>query len=333
MRFLFLAMSIMAVLNNQGLDALVKTNEKGKANQMAESLIPGVYAAALTPMNEDFSCNCEALVDHCNDLMHRGCKGIVLFGTTGEATSFSVKEREEVIKKIIKLGMDPKKLIVGISCCAIEDAIQLTSLAVNERCAAVLIVPPFFYKNVSDEGVIDFYRRIIRSINHSELKILLYHIPQFTGVPITVNIAQTLKDEFPDHIIGIKDSEGNLAYTKALLSSFPDLQIFVGNELHISEVVPMGAMGGISGIVNAYPELICSLYNFGKNKQEPDSNEIVQNIVQVIRNYPIFPAIKGIVENQKGSVWHVVRPPLTALSDQQSDTLIKSLEGIFKNSL
>lgn len=273
----------------------------------------GVYAAALTPMHEDFSCNCEALVDHCNDLLHRGCKGIVLFGTTGEGSSFSVTEREQAIKNVIRLGLAPEKLIIGICCCAIEDAIKLASVAIDQQCRAVLIAPPFFYKKVDDEGVINFYKKIIQSIDHSRLKILLYHIPQYSGIPITINIIQKLKQEFPSVVIGIKESEGNLAFTKEILSTFEDFQVFVGNELHISEAVQLGAGGGISGIANAYPELICSLYE--------NRNETVKNIIQLLKKYPIFPAIKGLVKIQKGAAWHVVRPPLVALNEQQRHDL------------
>lgn len=288
-------------------------------------LLAGVYAAVLTPMYEDFSCNCEVLVSHCKDLMNRGCKGIVLFGTTGEGPSFSVAEREQVVTNIIRLGIDPQKIIVGISCCAIEDAIKLVSLAIDKHCAAVLICPPFFYKNVSEEGLVSFYKHIIQSVNHPALKILLYHIPQFSGVSITISVIKALKDEFPNHIIGIKESEGNLDFTRKIISTFDDFNVFVGHELHISEAVQLGASGGISGIANAYPELICSLYEYGKDQKKSNTNPTVKNMIEVLKNYPIFPAIKGIVENQKGKDWHVVRPPLIALNKQQNLALIESL--------
>lgn len=296
--------------------------------ETSSPLVKGVYAAVLTPMNEDFSCNCEALANHCNDLINRGCKGIVLFGTTGEGSSFSVAERKQVIMNAIQLGIDPQKIIISISCCAINDAAKLASFAINCRCAAILIAPPFFYKNVSEEGVIDFYRSIIQSVNYSELKILLYHIPQFSGVPITINIIKTLKKEFPNKVIGIKESEGNLDFTKEILASCADFKVFVGHEMHISEAVQLGASGGISGIVNAYPEMICSLYEYGKDQQKPNCNTTVRSISQSLKNYPIFPAIKSIVESQKGEDWHVVRPPLVSLNKEQKLELIKTLDNL-----
>lgn len=298
-----------------------------KAHIAAEALSGGVYAAALTPMHEDFSCNCEALAEHCQDLMQRGCQGVVLFGTTGEGSSFSVAEREQIVKKVIQLGVDPRKLLIGISCCALSDAIKLARLAIEQQCAAVLIAPPFFYKKVEEQGVINFYKNIIQSVNHSNLKIVLYHIPQYSGVPITISVIKALREEFPTAVVGIKESEGNLPFTKEILASFADFKVYVGHELHISEAVQLGAAGAISGIANAFPELICSLYEFGKDQRHPNQNALASNIVHSIKKYPTFPAIKSMVESHKGAAWHVVRPPLVALNAQQRQALMDLIKN------
>lgn len=192
----------------------------------------------------------------------------------------------------------------------------------------MLIAPSFFYKNVSEEGVFNFYRNVIQSVSHPELKILLYHIPQYTGVPITINVIKALKDEFSSTIIGIKESEGNLDFTKEILLTFENFEVFVGHELHISEAVGLGAAGGISGIVNAYPELICSLYEYGKDQEKPNYNPTAKNIIQALKKYPIFPAIKGMVESQKGMDWRIMRPPLISLNEQQEQELIESIKSL-----
>lgn len=287
----------------------------------------GVYAAALTPMHEDFSCNHKALFNHCSDLINRGCKGVVLFGTTGEGPSFSVEEREQSLKSLVKLGMDPQKLILGISCCAVDDVVRLIRTALEQNCSAVLIAPPFFYKNTEEAGIITFYREIIKKVDTSDLKIILYHIPQLSGVSITLNIIKTLRQEFPNHVIGIKESEGNLSFTKEILSTFPGFKVYAGKELHISEAVQLGAAGGINGIANAYPELICSLYAFGKDEQKPNNTEAIQHIAHALKAYPTLPAIKNIVKRQKGDAWHVMRPPLTSLDEKQSQSLMEALKN------
>lgn len=290
------------------------------------SLVPGVYAASLTPMHEDLSCNYQELAKHCQDLIDRGCQGIVLFGTTGEGTSFSVAEREKTVKNVVQLGIDPHRILVGISCCAIDDAATLASVAIEQQCAAVLIAPPFFYKHVDEVGVIDFYRKVIQKVNHPALRIILYHIPQCSGVPLTLHVIKKLREEFPKAVIGLKESEGNLSFTKYILAAIPDFQVFVGREPQISEAIQLGASGAISGIANAYPELICSLYKFGKDHKQANNNEMIQKIVKTLSNYPIFPAIKHLVEKQKGAAWHLLRPPLTPLTLQQSKACLENLK-------
>lgn len=291
-----------------------------------ESLESGVYAAALTPLYEDLKCNCRALASHSNDLIRAGCKGVVLFGTTGEGTSFSVAEKKQVIVEVIRLGVDPKKMIVGICCSAISDAVELASFAVDHECAAVLIAPPFFYKNVQEEGTIDFYKKIIQSVHQPKLRVLLYHIPQFSGVPITINVIKALKEAFPETIIGIKESEGNADLTKEILSTFDDFKVFVGHEVRLSEAVQLGVAGGISGVANAYPELICSLYEYGKDQKVPNHNQVVKDLLQALKHFPLFPAIKATVEAQKGADWRAMRPPLVSLNQEQKKAPIESLK-------
>jgi 4-hydroxy-tetrahydrodipicolinate synthase len=288
----------------------------------------GVYAAALTPFHDDFNCNYEAFADHCKDVIHRGCNGVVLFGSSGEGPSFSVSEHFHLLRKIISLGVDPRKIIMGISCCAIEDTVKLATEAMDQHCMAVMILPPFYYKNVNETGTIQFYREVIQRIDRPNLKVILYHIPKYSGVPITLETIRVLREEFPNSVIGIKDSDGNIAYTKEVISTFSNFNVFVGNETHISEAVQFGGAGGISGVANAYPELISSLYKYGIDPKAQNNNEIVQSIAQAIKSYPVFPAIKKVVENQKGPAWNILRPPLTPLDAEQSIRLIKTLNQL-----
>jgi 4-hydroxy-tetrahydrodipicolinate synthase len=294
----------------------------------SDVVFQGVYAATLTPMHNDFSCNYKELANHCKDLMSRGCSGVVLFGSTGEGPSFSVEERILTLKNLIDLGLDPKRLIMGISCCSFKDAVALTFTATKLNCAAVMIVPPFFYKNTDEKGVITFYKEIIQQVENPNLKIFLYHIPQFSGVPITINMISALRQKFPHQVIGIKESEGNMSFTKEILAKFPDFKVFVGKETHISEAIKSGAAGSITGLCNAFPELTCSLFEYGRNQQKPNYNEIVNNIVKILSDHPIFPAIKKLVEMQKGSAWQTMRPPLIPLSEKQNKLLIDSLDQI-----
>jgi len=285
----------------------------------------GVYAASLTPMHDDLSINYVAFADHFNDLIARGCNGILLFGSTGEGPSFSVEDRQKAVEALIKMGIDQSKTILCIACTSIEEVVKLTNTALDNKLSAVMIIPPFYYRNVAEDGVIDFYRSVIKRVGRSDLKIFLYHIPQISGVPITFKIIKKLVEEFPSTVIGLKESEGNIALTKEVLSHFPNFRVFVGDELQIPEAVKLGAAGGVSGVANAFPELISSLYAHAKDPQKSHLLVEAKRIIGAIRTFPLFPAIKCIVESQKGTKWHTVRPPLLPLSVDQKKTLIQKI--------
>ncbi|MGZ3634037.1 MAG: dihydrodipicolinate synthase family protein, partial [Parachlamydiaceae bacterium] len=162
----------------------------------------GVYAAALTPLHSDLCCDNDLLTKHCLQLIERGCKGVVLFGTTGEGPSFSVEEKKSTLKQVISNGLDPKKVIIANGASSLQDTIDLGLAALESDCLAYLVAPPCFFKNVTDEGIVSFYREVIQRIPDSRLRVILYHIPQYTGVPLTLNIVKTLCTEFPDTVIG-----------------------------------------------------------------------------------------------------------------------------------
>lgn len=289
------------------------------------SIFNGVFAATLIPMQANLNVDHQELRSHCHDLIKRGCRGIALFGTTGEGASFSVEERKQAVKKLIEGGIHPKQIIVGICCSVIKDAVELAQTALETDCLGTLVMPPFFYKNVKDEGVIAFYREIIQRICNPDLRMILYHIPQYSGVPLNGNIVTTLSKEFPDIIIGMKDSEGNLSLMKEILEKCPGLKLFAGREQFLSEAIQCGAVGGISGMANVFPELICSLYEYGKDSKKDNRNGEIQCILEILKGYPIFPALKNILERKRGILWHPLRPPLIPLTSEQSQILVQSL--------
>src|SRR5207249_3649661 len=150
---------------------------------------------------------------------------VVLFGTTGEGPSFSVEERLETLEETIKLGVEPRNIILGNGGANIPDTVKLTLGGLKNTIAGLLIAPPTFFKNVSEEGVIAFYREIIHRIANPKLRLILYHIPQLSGVPITMHIIDTLRKEFPTIVVGIKESEGNPAFANAILKTFPGFKV------------------------------------------------------------------------------------------------------------
>ncbi len=282
----------------------------------------GIYCATLTPMHEDLTCDVEELAKHSLDVIQRGCKGIVLFGTTGEGASFSVKERLETLQAVIGRGVSPAKIILANGSANIADTIELVQGALNLGVSTVLIAPPCVYKNPQEEGVIQFYRTLILKLNNPKLKILLYHIPQLTGVPITFNIIEQLITEFPEVIIGLKESESNLTYLKSLTTSFPTLQVFVGSETQLIEGLSHGAQGAICGLANCFPELIASLM---KAKENP--NELL-DIAAARKGLHFVPAFKALVEHERGTIWHTLRPPLMPLTNLERSMYLSQIHKI-----
>ncbi len=286
----------------------------------------GVYAAVLTPMHSDFTCNHRKLASHCFELIQQGCTGVALFGTTGEGPSFSLSERVEALENLILAGFDPGKIILANGSSGICDTVELGRKALKHGCAAVLVAPPSFYKNITDLGVLAFYREIIQKIENPNLRILLYHIPQLSGVPISLSVIEILRKEFPEIVIGIKESEGNLSFTKTILETFPDFKVFVGNEKQIIESVHLGGAGTICGIANLYPELICSLYSQGKRANSPNPASI-DAIFKALNGIPFIPAAKMLMKKRQGEVWHSVRPPLVPLDTIQGELFIPFIKN------
>lgn len=281
----------------------------------------GIYAAALTPLHEDYSCDHEELAIHCSDLIERGCKGIVLMGTTGEGPSFSVQECKEALEKLLKYGFDPSKLILSNSAGNLPNTLSMIELALHFRCSSILISPPCFFKNITEEGVLAFYRNILKKIPTKKLQVLLYHIPQMSGVPITAKIIKHLRGEFPEIVIGIKESEGNLNFVKEIIDLFPNFQVFVGNESQIIEATKYGASGAVCGLANIFPDLICNLFSGGKNKNP----EQLINFFEALENLPFIAAFKAAIAKKKGNHWNRLRPPLVSLSNQQEEAFFSRI--------
>lgn len=292
--------------------------------------LSGVFAASLTPLKPDLSCDVQAMAEHCKELINRGCSGVAIFGTTGEGSSFSVHEKKKVMKSLIDSGIAPEKLIIAVSSCPIPDVVELAQEALKLGCAALLIVPPFFYKSVDEAGVAAFYREVILRVGNPALRIILYHIPQFSGVPFTLNLIRRLLEEFPEQVFGLKESEGNLLLVGEILKQFPHFNVYAGNEVQLSEAARLGAAGSISGMANLFPELLQSLYAFGKDPSKRNDKEKIDAIRQLVRHYPFIAAFKGVMEIKKGSAWHALRPPLMPLDKDQQRALYDELSKIEK---
>ena len=289
-------------------------------------LFHGMFPALLIPMNPDYSVDIDALVDHINDMFDNGCKGAVIFGTTGEAASFPLEAKKKVLKDLMSKGIPPKRLMVGVGHSSIEETVDMINTALSYNVLAVLWHPPYYFKNLSDDGVVEFYKESIERVNSNSLKVILYNFPMFTGVPLSHSIIERLYNLFPKNIIGIKDSGFDYDKTLALIKRFPQLKVYVGKDSDTSELVRNGAVGAIVALSNIVPRLMCSLYEYGLDSTKPNRNEEINKLWNLIGQHYLICSVKAIMASEKGPKWNVARPPLFAITQEQVEALAKQVK-------
>ena len=274
----------------------------------------GVMAAVLTPLNDDLSPNHAAWLDHSRDLMAQGCTGLAVLGTTSEANSFSLSERLAMLDALGESDVDSELSVPGVGCCALPDTVELCRKALEIGAAGVLMLPPFYYKPASDDGLFAAYSEIIQRVGDSKLKILLYHIPQNTGVPITLPLIEKLVTAYPDTVVGIKDSAGDFANMQAMVANFPDFNVFSGSDAYLLDILRIGGAGSITACNNISAcESAAVLANW-----QGDDADTYQTALSAIRlatqKFPLVEALKEAMARKTGdAAWRTLRPPLQPL--------------------
>src|SRR3954471_5516934 len=188
----------------------------------------GVIAAALTPMREDLSVDRPAFAAHCRRLLDAGCHGLGIFGTTGEANSLSIEERIAAWEALVEDGIPADALLPGTGACALPDAVRLSRSALELGAPGVLVLPPFYYKGVSDDGIFRFFAELIERVADDRLRVFLYHIPPMAAVGFSYDLIGRLLDAYPRVIAGTKDSAGDPERIERLCKEFPQLTVFAG---------------------------------------------------------------------------------------------------------
>ena len=296
---------------------------------MKKENLQGVFSPVITPFNRDFTVDHKKLTNQCEWLISQEV-GLAIFGTNSEANSLSVDEKIFLLDKVIDYGIDPGKLMPGTGCCSMTDTINLTKHAVKVGCAGVLMLPPFYYKAVDDDGLFKYFSNIIESVNDERLRIYLYHIPPIAMVGISLKLIEALLKKFPNTIAGIKDSSGDWNNTQQMLNEkWDDFGIFAGSESFLLKTMQQGGAGCISATANVNPR---NIYNVYKNWQKSNASymqEEIDRVRSIVQKYPLIPALKSIVSHfHEDSGWNILRPPLKELHPNESKKLIAELEAI-----
>lgn len=273
-----------------------------------------LHAAVPTPLNDDLSPDVGRLRDHCLGLLADGCDGIALFGTSGEGPSFSVDERIAVLDALLADGLDSARLIIGTGCAALPDTVRLTRHAAANGCAGQLIVPPFFFKQVTDDGVFAAYARILEQCAAERPQVLLYHIPAVSGVALGPETIGRIAGAFPDLVVAVKDSSGDWDYTDRLIARSGRLDVLVGHEPDIARALIAGGGGTICGLANVVPAMLRRLCDDPAGPDGARLNAAVTALASAFDGRPVIPALKAMLAAATGDdAWNRVRPPLAAL--------------------
>ena len=278
----------------------------------------GIWPAMLTPLDAQLNIDHAKLAAHALSLIRAGCGGVTIFGTTGEGPSFSTQERKQAVEQLIAHGVPPERIMVSTSCTAVTETLELTRHAVALGVHGCLVLPPFFFKGVSDEGILNAYIQVIEGVGHANWRLYLYHIPQVIGVHLTHGVIAELLKRYPKIIAGIKDSSCDRAHSVALAKAFmPPLTVYVGFEPDLPTMGPMGSTGAISGLANFLPRIVHRMVLESTADTTPHDAKRVQSMLDLLQPHSLMPALKSVMatlHNDPG--WLRVRPPLVAMTPE-----------------
>ncbi len=274
----------------------------------------GIWAPAVTPLDQDLAPDPGRFTAHVRWLLDNGCHGVAVFGTTGEANSFSVDERIALLDASLEAGIPAERLMVGTGCCALTDSVRLTRHAVDSGCNRVLMLPPFYYKGVSDEALLASYAAVIDRVGHDALSVFLYHFPRLSGVAITTGLVERLlASPYAGVIKGIKDSSGDPEGTRTFITQFPGLAVFPGTETLLLTGLEAGGAGCITASANVNAPAIRRVYDAWSSHDADTAGlqEVISAQRAALQSQPMIPTLKRLLAQALGdTAWLAMRPPM-----------------------
>jgi 4-hydroxy-tetrahydrodipicolinate synthase len=290
---------------------------------------PAVLTASLTPLDQALNIDGNHLARHVQWLLKRGASGVVLMGTTGEANSFSTSERMTALEAVLDSGVDSGKLVIGTGCCALTDTVDLTKNALLAGVHRILVLPPFYYKQVDEDGLFAAYDLLLQSVGSDEIRIYLYHFPKMSAVPISVALVERLIQVYPDSIAGFKDSSGDWAHISAMIRHFRELDVFAGSEQFLLDTLRAGGAGCISATANVSSQLAAELLHRWENPEAKILQTRLYDIRRTVEQWPMIPALKALMKEltHQGN-WANLRPPLNALAPREESACVQAYRAV-----
>jgi 4-hydroxy-tetrahydrodipicolinate synthase len=284
----------------------------------------GLSAAASTPFHDDGRINHVLLVEHVKWCLANGCSSVTIFGTTGEGASIALAEREQAFGALAAHQIGSDKVVGGVGAATLQDAVAQARAALDFGCRALLLAPPFYFKNVSDDGLFKWFALLFEALGAAARDVLLYHIPSMTQAGLSVALVGRLRKAFPEIIMGVKDSSGDWSNTEALLQRHSDLAILVGDERQLARAVRAGAQGTICGLANICPEAMLPLVERGQDDLR------IKQLVDALEEFPVVPAVKAIIAHRTGDKsWLNTRAPLSPIGGAELAEVAGHYDAIF----
>ena len=291
----------------------------------------GIYAASLTPFNASYDPEIPVLINHVQWLLGNGADGVALLGSTGEANSMTLKQRQTIIEHSAR-ELPVEQLMIGTGSCALHDAIKLTKISIDAGIYSVLVLPPLYYKPQNDESVIRFYSELIGAVNDSKLRIIFYNFPKFTGYNFDHNVIGKMKQLFGELAAGIKDSSGNWENMVGVAQNVSDFKVYSGTETYLLETLLNGGAGCITATANLIATECQQVYQHWKNDQLEDAKQKQKKLTSMrkaFESYPFVSELKSIFADQKDSnEWRHAMPPFGLLMKDQLNVLIEKIEDL-----
>jgi 4-hydroxy-tetrahydrodipicolinate synthase len=290
--------------------------------------ITGILSPVVTPFKDDLSPDADRLVAHCRWLVSNDV-GLAVFGTNSEGNSMSVDEKIDLIEHLVGSGLPASRMMPGTGCSALTDSVRLTKRATQLACAGVLMLPPFYYKGVTDEGLFRSFAEIIERVGDDRLRIYLYNIPPVSQVAITVALIERLLKAYPRVVAGAKDSSGDWSNTQAYIDNFASegFDVFPGAETCLLQGLRAGGVGCISATANVNPGPIARLFASWQADDADTQQKRLNEIRGIFAKYPMIPALKAAIAHYGGDeTWAVVRPPLVELDVEPRNSLVDDLD-------
>ncbi|MCK1300334.1 MULTISPECIES: dihydrodipicolinate synthase family protein [unclassified Bradyrhizobium] len=293
----------------------------------------GVFSAALTPLDAELAPDHARFVAHCRHLLDEGCDGIALLGTTGEANSFSAAERIALLEAVVAAGITPQRLLPGTGVAALSETIALTRHALSVGVDTVVMLPPFYYKGVTDDGIFASYSEVVQRIGDARLKVVLYHIPQMSAQPISHTLIKRLRAAYPSTFTGIKDSSGDFANMTAMVERFPGFSVLVGADPLLLPLLRKGGAGCITATSNLVARDLAYVYKHFRDSDDDAALKAAQARIvkarELVSRFPQMASLKALVAERTGHAgWQRLRPPLESLPPEQVKELLANATAI-----